>query len=340
MLARRHFKVLVVAPLFHGYSASIADLFRINGHQVDLWHYDDHGGLAGRASYKIRNELPSKLFGPHYLDRYRATTTAAAVAVLRQVRPEVVLVIKGDVLHADFWQAAAEQGCLRQLWLYDELRRMYHDSSVFGAVDRLATYSAADAASLKAAGLDPLHVPNGFDSSFLPVRPISSDSILFVGARYPNREEMLCHLSERGVPVVAVGRDWSGHVVDRLRTWSWRRPGVSAMRDVPRDEAYALMAGAAGNLNAHHNQDGFTMRTFEIPGVGGVQLIDRPDVAEYFEPGREVLVYQSLEELRYLSQKVLRDRHWSRRLGEEARSRTLAHHTLANRIKLIESQWD
>ena len=91
------------------------------------------------------------------------------------------------------------------------------------------------------------------------------------------------------MPVRAYGRDWSGHPVDRLRTWRVGTPACRPSATSPRAEAYDVMAASAATLNLHGDQDGFTMRTFEAAGVGGVQLIDRTDVDGLYEPGAEVL---------------------------------------------------
>ena len=57
------------------------------------------------------------------------------------------------------------------------------------------------------------------------------------------------------------------------------------------------MAGARASLNLHGDQDGFTMRTFEACGVGGLQIVDRADVDSLYDPGSELLVFNSTQEL-------------------------------------------
>lgn len=331
-------RILLVGPVFHGYTTSVADALRRAGHTVHVHHYDAHEGAADRLRTKLGTELP-RLVGLRGEERRAVRRrTAEAREALRDARPDLVLAIKADVLDASFWEDARRSGALTHLWLYDELRRMRLDPDVLAAVDVLTSYSAGDTADLVARGLPATHVANGFDPS-LRVVPRRSEDVLFVGARYPNREALLVALHERGVPVRAVGRDWSHHPVDRIRTWDVRRPGLPASRDVDRAEGYGLMAGAAANLNVHHDQDGFTMRTFEIPGVGGLQLVDRPDVAALYEPGAEVLVFTSVEEAAELAARALRDREWARGIGRAGRRRTLAEHTTDRRVRDLEARW-
>ncbi|HET6967494.1 MAG TPA: glycosyltransferase [Ornithinibacter sp.] len=331
-------RILLVGPVFHGYTTSIADALRRSGHVVDVHHYDAHVGVADRLRTKLGTELPRLVGHRGEAGRVARHRTAAAIDALRATRPDLVLAIKADVLDADFWEEARRAGALTHLWLYDELRRMDLDPAVLDAVDVLTSYSALDTAQLAARGLPATHVANGYDAS-RPVVPRPSGDVLFIGARYPNREALLVGLHQRGLPVRAVGRDWSHHPVDRLRTWDVRRPAVPATRDVDRTTSYGLMAGAAANLNLHHDQDGFTMRTFEIPGAGGLQLVDRDDVAIHYEPGTEVLVYRHVEEAAELARHALRDPGWARAIAAAGRARTLAHHTLDHRVREMEALW-
>ena len=331
-------RILLVGPVFHGYTRSLADTLADRGHVVTTHLYDARSGPLDRARVKLREELPDRVGRSTWPSTQRRATDAA-VAVLRAVAPDLVLGIKADVLAPRFWDEAGRLGARTHLWLYDELRRMRTDPEVLGMVDVLTSYSAGDTAALVARGLPASHVANGFDAR-LQWHCMPSQDVLFVGARYPNRERLLLDLHRRGVPVRAVGRDWSHHPWDRLRTWDPRRPSVPAARDVGRAVGYGMMAGAAASLNVHHDQDGFTMRTFEIPGTGGLQLVDRPDVAALYEPGREVLVFVDVEEAVELAARAATDRAWARRIGEAGRRRTLAEHTMAHRVAQLEPSWD
>ncbi len=330
--------ILLVGPVFHGYTESIADTLRARGHRVTTHLYDERRGVHRKARAKLFEELP-ELVGHSTWETTRSRATEAAVAALHAVQADVVLAIKADVLTADFWSEANRAGARTHLWLYDELRRMRVDPDVLEAVDVLTSYSADDSRALAARGLPATHVANGFDTR-LPWVSRPAGEVVFVGARYPNRERLLLDLAGRGVPVRAVGRDWSTHPWDRVRTWDPRRPDVPGAREVSRSVSYGLMAGAAAALNVHHDQDGFTMRTFEIPGTGGVQLVDRADVCELYDPGSEVLVFADADDAADLASRALTDRAWARRIGEAGRRRTLAEHTMNHRLARLEQLWD
>ena len=81
----------------------------------------------------------------------------------------------------------------------------------------IASYSAADTAALQQRSFTVAHVPLAFDPTMTPTQLRQTDEVVFVGARYPARERLLVGLADAGVPVRAYGRDWSGHLVDRVR---------------------------------------------------------------------------------------------------------------------------
>ena len=164
--------------------------------------------------------------------------------------------------------------------------------------------------------------------------------MVFVGARYASRERILTMLDQAQVPVRAFGRDWSTHPVDRLRTWDWRRPDVPRGRDLTRDDAYREMAAGLATLNIHGDQDGLTMRTFEASGVGGLQLVDRSDLGGLYEPGTELLTWETDDELVELCRRAAHDVDWADRIRQAGRRRTLAEHTFDHRVAVLAGAWD
>ena len=329
---------MLVSPGFHGYHAAISAALAARGHLVTTHVYDDTGGVVGRTWHQVRHQLPRKV-GAGSLRRLTRETTARALAAVEQARPEAVVVVKGDTLGPAFWDAIARRP--RITWLYDEVRRTRWTPERLAGIGPLATYSALDDVDFEAAGLDSRHLPLAYDHRLVP-HPAQrhTPEVSFVGARYPTREQVLTFLHEDGIPVRTYGRDWSTHAVDRLRTWRIGSPGIPSERDVTRAAAYDVMAASAATLNLHGDQDGFTMRTFEAAGVGGVELIDRSDVDGLYEPSAEVLTWGTPEELTELCRRVLAEPAWTDKVRAAARARTLAQHTFDHRVAVLEDAWD
>ncbi|QIM21341.1 glycosyltransferase family 1 protein [Phycicoccus sp. HDW14] len=329
-------RVLVLSPAFHGYWRPLERALTGLGHGVTTVRYDEHRGL-GRVAAKLGHDLPERLGGAD--SRRRALLGARARAAVTGHDPEVLLVVKGDAFDDGFWELVEQRRQRRVLWLYDELRRTGHTEVSLGAAGPIASYSPLDVAALGARGLRAAHVPLAHDPDEPLGPPRPTDEVVFVGARYPAREALLTGLAARGVPVRAHGRDWSGHPVDRLRTWRLGTPRVAAGRDLTRPDAYAAMAGARATLNVHGDQDGFTMRTFEACGVGAVQLVDRADVSRYYEPGTEVAVFDGVEEAAELARRAATDHAWATGLRRAGAARTRGEHTFTHRARALEALW-
>ncbi|WP_344298749.1 CgeB family protein [Sinomonas flava] len=246
--------------------------------------------------------------------------------------------MKGDQFGSDWWEALSESGVPHVTWFYDELRRMRYSAEQLSVVGPIATYSACDVRTLAASGITVTHVPLGFDA-LADVVDRSHEGISFVGARYPGREATLRRLVAAGVTVKAFGRGWSRRPLDIIRSGQFRHPGVASGPQLDRSESYGLMKASAATLNLHGDQDGFTMRTFEAPGVGAVHICDRQDVAMHYEIGAETLVFSTEEELAEICHRVLADPVWAGSIRERGRKRTLAEHTLVHRMRTLETLW-
>lgn len=331
-------RILLVSPSFHGYWRSIAQAFEARGYDVVAHLYDSLPNAISKARHKLAFELPRQI-GVDSSEAVRNDLTSKAVRALAGARPDVVVTVKGDLLGTD-WRVAT-QGIPRVTWLYDELRRMRYQPGDLAEAGPIASYSALDVATLRTSNIDATYLPLAFDQRLgIPQRTHWNPEVVFIGARYPKREVDLLALAAAGIPVRAFGRFWSRHVVDRARTWQWRRPDLTSGRDLSRPDAYRWQAEAAAAINVHGDQDGFTMRTFEVCGVGGLQLIDRPDVGELYEPDRELLVFTNTEELIEGALRALGDPSGTERIREAAQRRTLAHHTFDHRIAVLEELWD
>lgn len=331
-------RLFLVSPAFHGYHRSIAAAWAAQGFDVTVHCYDAYATLGMKLRNKGLLELPQKAGVDRTAARV-AWDTGRAVAALREARPDRVLVIKGDSLGEDFWSEILDAGLPRMLWLYDDLARHDYSMEFLRSVGPVLSYARSEAELLAGEGVDAHYMPNGFDPGMaLPEVP-RRDELVFVGSRYPNRVELLARLAAAGVPVRAYGRQWSHHPVDRLRTWELTRPDLPAERDIPLEEAYAVQAAAAGAINIHGLQAGHAMRTFEVPGMGGLQLVDRADVAEFYVPDEEVLVFEDADHLIELGRRVVADPAWGARIREAGRRRSHAEHTFAHRAAMAQGWW-
>lgn len=329
-------RLLLISPVFHGYWRSIAAGFAQLGIDVHSIAYDALTPTQA-AKFKLTSELPHRL-GVGQQEPRHGFENRRLIRAITSLRPDVCLVIRGDSFDDSVYEAMEQVGATKLLWLYDELRRTRHTNQTLACYEQVFTYSPTDLNALSAEGFTAHWLPNAFDPAMSPA-PRPGHEVVFIGARYPNRAQLLTELTEAGIAVRCFGKDWSRHPVDRLRTWRWQRDDLPAGRDVARETGYALTAGSPAALNIHHDQDGFTMRTFEIPGVGGLQLIDRKDVDGLYEPGSEVVCFDGTAELVDLCRRAIGDASWTAKIRAAGRRRTLADHTFTHRAAKVAELW-
>ena len=90
------------------------------------------------------------------------------------------------------------------------------------------------------------------------------------------------------------------------------------------------------NSTALSEGDALNCRAFEIAGACGLQLIeDKPSVSECFEPGRDVLVYRSVEEIGEHLARARREPDWAMKIRQAGHDRAHAAHTYEARLRTI-----
>ena len=150
----------------------------------------------------------------------------------------------------------------------------------------------------------------------------------FVGSRYPYRERFVHSLSS--YPLRLWGSGWvrsRDHDVRKL---------VAGPAVFGRDKL-CVYSGSVLSLNQHHPMNdivGVNTRTFELAAAAACQVVDfKDDLATLFKPGDEVVAYRDLPECRRMLDHYLAHPDEARAIGENARRRALAEHTLRHRLE-------
>lgn len=329
--------VALLTPVFHGLHEAIAHGLRKLDLRVSVIVYDARESYVSKIREKVRTDVPERL-GRDVLPAVRSRTTSLVGEALSALDYDVLLTVKGDVIDPQLVNDQSQRGKRTIVWLYDALLNTHHSVETLSYYDVVASFSASDVQVFARAGLDARHVPLAADERFMRSPPVSvsGPDVVFFGARYDQREQQLQSLHDRGYSVMAYGRDWSRHPRDRIRSLSWHRPSFPTATDVPRQRVSQVSGDAVCVVNMHNrNQDGFNMRTFEVPGAAGLQLIDREDVAEFYAPESEVLLYRNLDEAADLIERAKREPHWAGQIRAAGWRRTNAEHTFAHRMATL-----
>jgi spore maturation protein CgeB len=254
----------------------------------------------------------------------------------RQWRPAVVLVIKGGPLTPE---------CLARLRtrLDTVTVNVFPDNPLWmlpfeciEAYDLFFTKERYALRSLQGAGLRNLHYLPMYcvPAQHHPVTLTEQERgrfaapLAFVGNRYPYRERFVRELS--GYPLRLWGAGWT-----RVTDAEVRRL-VAGGPLFGRDKL-CVYSGSTVSLNQHHPMNdivGVNTRTFELAAAGACQVVDfKEDLATLFKPGEELIAYRDLAELRRQLDHFLAHPDEARAMGQNARRRALAEHTLRHRIE-------
>jgi spore maturation protein CgeB len=157
------------------------------------------------------------------------------------------------------------------------------------------------------------------------------ESVAIVGNYYGFRQFLVERLHDADVPMALYG----------AKPPRWARPLVAEGhlgRFVVKGEKSRVFGEALACLNSTSLAEGNSLncRAFEIAGACGLQLIEaRPIIEECFEPGREVLPYQSVGEIIEHLSRARREPKWAMTVREAGYRRAHSEHTYARRLERI-----
>lgn len=137
-------------------------------------------------------------------------------------------------------------------------------------------------------------LPFGFDISeeLYAVCQLETEvlEVCFLGNPDKERAAFILALANKGIEITVYGHDWDKFV---------NHASIKIYRPVYADEQWKVVSRYRVQLNLMrpHNLNSHNMRTFEVPGVGGIMLA--PDTVEhrmFFENGRECFLFQDDQE--------------------------------------------
>lgn len=306
-------------------------------------------GHEARVLSFHEGRLARRLALPGVAEVERALLRRKLASWLEKVEPELVFVCKGEHVSPD------TIGWVRQrmkipwaLWFIDDPLHLDTSTSLSPHYDYLFTTDPASADSHRTAGAPrvevlpyachpSLHSPQALEPD---EREALSSEVAFVGTiNTAHRRDVLEALAAFDLRVWGgtteryidhEGREREGKLqlsealLERLAgRWAWDE-------EVPK-----IYSAADVVLNVQH-PDRLNMRLFEAPACGAFLLTDGRDyVGEFFEPDKEVALYDGLEDV------AERVSYWLSRPEERAaiadagRRRAHRDHTYERRMKVV-----
>lgn len=334
-------RIVIAGEFWFGASGSgIAHGFRKLGWECGEVNVRDHM-ISGRT---LALKAAARLLKTQSIASYNA-------AVLDEVaasRPRAFLSVKGSLLYPQTIAAIRQSGVTTVNYYPDyhfdyaglDVRSFEHYDLFFTTksfqVDYLRTKLGADRVRF-------LH--HGYSS--LVHRPLLNSlgddtrttDILYVGNHSPYKERWMVEIA-RGVPnakFAIVGSGWS---LEPFKAF----PKVTVSPKVVIGDPFAgVLQGAKINISLHsgvHEATGWedlvSTRTFEIPACKGFMLhIDSPEVRALFEPGAEIDVFTTAEDLTQKIRHYLADPEQRALMVERAYERCVPAYSYDRRAEEI-----
>jgi len=252
----------------------------------------------------------------------RAAAVDLVINIHAPLLPTTVDALRADGTPVAFWFADAVSQMGRQLMLAASYDAVFFKDRLL--VQRLRAVT----------GLPVHYLPEACNPSWhrggprVEVEP----AVVVAGNLHPSRVLLLERLHNAGIPLALYGGAWP------------RWLGRSSVRNVPvrppvhRHAKARVFRRAAAVLNNFHpgEMNSLNCRAFEAAGCGAVVLCeDRPVLPEHFQPGSELLVFGTFDELVDHARAALARPMAMTAVGDAAAHRAHRDHTYAHRLREI-----
>ena len=294
-------RILLVTPVWSGSLGFFCQrALEALGHTIQAFDYRQH--VFGHSNY--RREQAGLIEAAR--NRWNIARMNRRLLNAAQVfAPELMLVIKGELISASTVQAIGKGGTATALW-YPDTSRPLKSRRYRRVVDGMRHYHVS---CLCDAG----HVPD------IVRRVIRNPQRLTFACDPEFHHQVALSVEEQarfGAPICFVG-NWQGTESPRY-TWlrqltdypitvwglSWDRSGlIEQGLGVRGQAAYGadlLKVYSSSEITVNFNFDDYlNLRNFEAPACGPLLVTTLvSDLDSYFEPDREVVVFTEIEELR------------------------------------------
>ncbi len=261
----------------------------------------------------------------------------------RSEGPDMLLVLCGENILADtIRQIRDEANAVTANWFHDSMlsasrQQLIH--SAFSAYDYIFMVDSSGVLEHLGVRLNNTHTlplacePQIHRRMELSVEEIAQygSNVAFVGTVTPKREEILEELAEFGLKIWG---KWNGS--------SRRLKGCYQKQDIYMEEAVKIYNASRIVVDIHGLYGpgtpvfNVTPRVFEVPASGGFLLTNNiPQAAGFYEIGREMIVYDSTEELKRLIRYYLEHPEERAAIADKGYQRARKEHTYTHRLRQL-----
>lgn len=334
-------KILVVSPVFggsHPIALYCASTLKKMGHNVELL---DNSRFSD-AMFFAKDIAKDKPGYDRMIDMITSFLSEAVIARCKTFKPDLVFALAQSPLTIDCLKRLRKNNIPTAYWFVEDFRLMHYWKNIAGFYDYFFVIQ-------KGAFIDEMNKAGVRNYHYLPLaaspdvhkkvemsdaeRDYYGSDISFVGAGYYNRRQLFKGLLDYDFKIW--GTDWD--MISPLARCVQR-----AGERVDTDEIVKIFNASKININLHsstyHNGinpfgDFVNPRTFEIASSGAMQLVDRrAELETLFEVGKEIVVFENLEDLKQKIAYYLDNPAERERTAERAKQRVLREHTYEHRM--------
>lgn len=329
-------KILIVGPLFFGYSKSVAKAFEKQGFAVDLFDEWTEGSVDNFKEKIVYNLSRDKhVFFNNKYEQFNSSIRKRYAAS----NPDMVFIIRGAILTKETLLFMNKSKLI--LWMMDSIFTVPNTLRNIALYDHVFLFEKEDIPVLKQQhNINGYFLPLALDESvYFPVpsaeKPID---ILFVGNLYEKRIALFNKIIERfpGINLKIYGHYFSK--LRNLRRYLFRKDKKYYTNAVVSpSELNILYSKTKICLNVHHSQSvyGVNQRFFEICGAQTLQVCDRHGFITDNFKNNEVVIYDTDEELFEQLKDIMADYGSYKNKIETAYHQVISHHTFDKRVQYI-----
>ncbi len=319
----------VVIPNFaapDSFVDNVAFTLRSLGHEVLTRPAKSNRWVNSRVN-RLRRQVKQ-----HYFPRTFSDAEKWLLKAVRDFKPELILTLTQPIAEEVLFETRKRGVPHRIVWWGDTPANMKHQGILSTEWDFIYIKDSLAVQKFKRLGLNAELMHEAMNPKWhFPIAKQSNNRLVVAGTFYGYRHALVERLLNRGLEFdfygAAVPR-WCSHRIKELHTGTF----------VVREEKSRVFGEGLGVLNSTALSEGNSMncRAFEIAGAGGLQFLEYRDVAEEcFEPGKELLMFDTMDELVELVHRANRDQKWATDIREAGALRAKAEHTYEHRLSHI-----
>jgi spore maturation protein CgeB len=219
---------------------------------------------------------------------------------VKEVKPAVVWVFKGMELRPSSLEQVKKMGI--KLVNYNPDNPFIftgkgsgnnYVTAAIGLYDLHFTYNLSIEQILqKEYGANTAFLPFGFEISDTLYQTCAKQEELvkacFLGNPDKQRAAFIMALAAQGITLDVYGNHWNRFV---------KHPNINMLQPVYGDELWQVLRRYRVQLNLMriHNENSHNMRSFEVPGIGGIMIAPRTTEHEmFFEDGKEIFLFDDI----------------------------------------------